>query len=84
MRHRVLAKEVFSDTLNESRDPDRPPKRYTSRYYLKFNFLEQAFDKLTAVGFHMVACSFTSTCAYNDPNEDTIWTIYMDYVFCRD
>ncbi|XP_056145696.1 BTB/POZ domain-containing protein KCTD12.1 isoform X2 [Lampris incognitus] len=42
-----LAKEVFGDTLNESRDPDRPPERYTSRYYLKYNFLEQAFDKLT-------------------------------------
>nr|XP_046185228.1 BTB/POZ domain-containing protein KCTD12.1 [Oncorhynchus gorbuscha] len=81
-----LAKEVFGDTLNESRDPDRPPERYTSRYYLKFNFLEQAFDKLTEVGFHMVACSSTGTCAYtsNDPNEDKIWTSYNEYVFCRD
>ncbi|KAJ3592601.1 hypothetical protein NHX12_007728 [Muraenolepis orangiensis] len=81
-----LAKEVFGDTLNESRDPDRPPERYTSRYYLKFNFLEQAFDKLTEVGFHMVACSSTGTCAYtsNDPNEDKIWTSYTEYVFCRE
>ncbi|KAK6291251.1 BTB/POZ domain-containing protein KCTD12.1 [Coregonus clupeaformis] len=81
-----LAKEVFGDTLNESRDPDRPPERYTSRYYLKFNFLEQAFDKLAEVGFHMVACSSTGTCAYtsNDPNEDKIWTSYTEYVFCRD
>ncbi|XP_064166532.1 BTB/POZ domain-containing protein KCTD12.1 [Anguilla rostrata] len=81
-----LAKEVFGDTLNESRDPDRPPERYTSRYYLKYNFLEQAFDKLTEVGFHMVACSSTGTCAYasNDPNEDKIWTSYTEYVFCRD
>ncbi|KAG7238837.1 hypothetical protein INR49_030381, partial [Caranx melampygus] len=78
-----LAKEVFGDTLNESRDPDRPPERYTSRYYLKYNFLEQAFDKLTEVGFHMVACSSTGTCAYtsNDPNEDKIWTSYTEYVF---
>lgn len=81
-----LAKEVFGDTLNESRDPDRPPERYTSRYYLKYNFLEQAFDKLTEVGFHMVACSSTGTCAYtsNDPNEDKIWTSYTEYVFCRE
>ncbi|XP_023676596.1 BTB/POZ domain-containing protein KCTD12-like [Paramormyrops kingsleyae] len=81
-----LAKEVFGDTLNESRDPDRPPERYTSRYYLKFNFLEQAFDRLTEVGFHMVACSSTGTCAYasNDPTEDKIWTSYTEYVFCRD
>ncbi|XP_061580621.1 BTB/POZ domain-containing protein KCTD12.1 [Cololabis saira] len=81
-----LAKEVFGDTLNESRDPDRPPERYTSRYYLKYNFLEQAFDKLTEAGFHMAACSSTGTCAYtsNDPNEDKIWTSYTEYVFCRD
>ncbi len=81
-----LAKEVFGDTLNESRDPDRPPERYTSRYYLKYNFLEQAFDKLSEFGFHMVACSSTGTCAYssNDPNEDKIWTSYTEYVFCRD
>ncbi|EOB08758.1 BTB/POZ domain-containing protein KCTD8 [Anas platyrhynchos] len=31
----ALAKEVFGETLNESRDPDRPPERYTARYYLK-------------------------------------------------
>ncbi|MGH0165410.1 UNVERIFIED_CONTAM: hypothetical protein FKN15_049233 [Acipenser sinensis] len=81
-----LAKEVFGDTLNESRDPDRPPERYTSRYYLKFNFLEQAFEKLSEVGFRMVACSSTGTCAYasNDPSEDKIWTSYTEYVFCRD
>uniref|UniRef100_A0A3B3Z927 BTB domain-containing protein n=1 Tax=Periophthalmus magnuspinnatus TaxID=409849 RepID=A0A3B3Z927_9GOBI len=81
-----LAKEVFGETLNESRDPDRPPERYTSRYYLKYNFLEQAFDKLTEAGFHMVACSSTGTCAYtsNDPNEDKIWTSYTEYVFCRE
>ncbi|XDV30619.1 hypothetical protein PO909_033494 [Leuciscus waleckii] len=81
-----LAKEVFGDTLNESRDPDRPLERYTSRYYLKFNFLEQAFDKLSEFGFHMVACSSTGTCAYSssDPNEDKIWTSYTEYVFCRE
>lgn len=81
-----LAKEVFGETLNESRDPDRPPERYTSRYYLKYNFLEQAFDKLTDSGFHMVACSSTGTCAYtcNDPGEDKIWTSYTEYVFCRE
>uniref|UniRef100_A0AAX7VR29 BTB domain-containing protein n=1 Tax=Astatotilapia calliptera TaxID=8154 RepID=A0AAX7VR29_ASTCA len=44
-----LAKEVFGETLNESRDPDRPPERYTSRYYLKFTFLEQAFTWWPAI-----------------------------------
>lgn len=80
-----LAKEVFGDTLNESRDPDRPPDRYTSRYYLKYNFLEQAFDKLAEAGFHMVACNSTGTCSYgsNDPGEDKQWTSYTEYVFSR-
>ncbi|CAL8350746.1 unnamed protein product [Merluccius merluccius] len=80
-----LVKEVFGDTLNESRDPDRPPDRYTARYYLKYNFLEQAFDRLAEAGLRMVACSSTGTCAYtsNDPNEDKIWTSYTEYVFSR-
>ncbi|XP_053721492.1 BTB/POZ domain-containing protein KCTD12-like [Synchiropus splendidus] len=78
-----LAKEVFGDTLNESRDPDRPPDKYTSRYYLKYNFLEQAFDRLAEAGFHMVACNSTGTCSINDPPEDKLWTSYTEYVFCR-
>uniref|UniRef100_A0A8B9L9N8 Potassium channel tetramerisation domain containing 12b n=1 Tax=Astyanax mexicanus TaxID=7994 RepID=A0A8B9L9N8_ASTMX len=80
-----LAKEVFGETLNESRDPDRPPERYTSRYYLKFTFLEQAFDKLADAGFHMVACNSTGTCAFaHDQTDDKIWTSYTEYVFYRD
>lgn len=80
-----LAKEVFGETLNESRDPDRPPDKYTSRYYLKYNFLEQAFDRLAEAGFHMVACNSTGTCSYssNDPGEDKLWTSYTEYVFRR-
>ncbi|XP_054648039.1 BTB/POZ domain-containing protein KCTD12b [Dunckerocampus dactyliophorus] len=79
-----LAKEVFGDTLNESRDPDRPPERYTSRYYLKFTFLEQAFDKLADAGFHMVACNSTGTCAFaHEQTDDKIWTSYTEYVFYR-
>ncbi|XP_063793083.1 BTB/POZ domain-containing protein KCTD12-like isoform X2 [Pseudophryne corroboree] len=80
-----LAKEVFGDTLNESRDPDRPPEKYTSRYYLKFNFLEQAFDRLADAGFHMVACNSTGTCAFaHDQTDDKIWTSYTEYVFYRE
>lgn len=82
------AKEVFGETLNESRDPDRPPERYTARYYLKFNFLEQAFDRLSEAGFRMAACSSTGTCAFapeqGGPADDKIWTSYTEYVFCRD
>nr|XP_020832288.1 BTB/POZ domain-containing protein KCTD16-like isoform X2 [Phascolarctos cinereus] len=77
-----LAKEVFGETLNESRDPDRPPERYTSRYYLKFNYLEQAFDKLANAGFHMVTSSSTGTCACaQDQADDKIWTSYTEYIF---
>ncbi|XP_018432485.1 PREDICTED: BTB/POZ domain-containing protein KCTD12-like [Nanorana parkeri] len=80
-----LAKEVFGDTLNESRDPDRPPERYTSRYYLKFTFLEQAFDRLADAGFHMVACNSTGTCSFtHDLTDDKIWTSYTEYVFYRE
>uniref|UniRef100_A0A4W5KW71 Potassium channel tetramerisation domain containing 12b n=1 Tax=Hucho hucho TaxID=62062 RepID=A0A4W5KW71_9TELE len=78
----LLAKEVFGETLNESRDPDRPPERYTSRYYLKFTFLEQAFDRLADAGFHMVACNSTGTCAFaHEQTDDKIWTSYTEYVF---
>ncbi|XP_070616180.1 BTB/POZ domain-containing protein KCTD12-like [Erythrolamprus reginae] len=80
-----LAKEVFGETLNESRDPDRPPERYTSRYYLKFTFLEQAFDLLADAGFHMVACNSTGTCAFaHEQTDDKIWTSYTEYVFHRE
>uniref|UniRef100_A0A8D0DVP8 Potassium channel tetramerization domain containing 12 n=1 Tax=Salvator merianae TaxID=96440 RepID=A0A8D0DVP8_SALMN len=78
----ALAKEVFGETLNESRDPDRPPERYTARYYLKFNFLEQAFDRLSEAGFRMAACSSTGTCAFapeqGGPADDKIWTSYTE------
>uniref|UniRef100_UPI00358F0283 BTB/POZ domain-containing protein KCTD12-like n=1 Tax=Myxine glutinosa TaxID=7769 RepID=UPI00358F0283 len=80
-----LAKEVFGETLNESRDPDRPPERYTSRYYLRFAFLEQAWDRLAEAGFHMVACH--SGCAAGLPGEagdDRTWNGYSEYVFFRE
>ncbi|MFT7796111.1 hypothetical protein Z043-112327 [Arapaima gigas] len=77
-----LAKEVFGDTLNESRDPDRPPERYTCRYYLKFTFLEQAFDRLADAGFNMIACNSTGTCTFaHDQTDNKIWTNYTEYVF---
>ncbi|KAM9143083.1 BTB/POZ domain-containing protein KCTD8 [Pangshura tecta] len=80
----ALAKEVFGETLNESRDPDRPPEKYTSRFYLKFTYLEQAFDRLSEAGFHMVACNSTGTAAFiNQYREDKIWSSYTEYIFYR-
>uniref|UniRef100_A0A4X2KGM8 Potassium channel tetramerization domain containing 8 n=1 Tax=Vombatus ursinus TaxID=29139 RepID=A0A4X2KGM8_VOMUR len=78
----ALAKEVFGDTLNESRDPDRPAEKYTSRFYLKFTYLEQAFDRLSEAGFHMVACNSTGTAAFiNQYRDDKIWSSYTEYIF---
>ncbi|XP_018098169.1 BTB/POZ domain-containing protein KCTD8 isoform X1 [Xenopus laevis] len=80
----ALAKEVFGDTLNESRDPDRPPEKYTSRFYLKFTYLEQAFDRLSEAGFHMVACNSTGSAAFvNQYRDDKIWSSYTEYIFYR-
>ncbi|XP_073501662.1 BTB/POZ domain-containing protein KCTD8 [Phyllobates terribilis] len=80
----ALAKEVFGETLNESRDPDRPPEKYTSRFYLKFTYLEQAFDRLSEAGFQMVACNSTGTAAFvNQYRDDKIWSSYTEYIFYR-
>ncbi|XP_030622125.1 BTB/POZ domain-containing protein KCTD8 isoform X2 [Chanos chanos] len=80
----ALAKEVFGETLNESRDPDRPPEKYTSRFYLKFTYLEQAFDRLSEAGFQMVACNSTGTAAFvNQYRDDKIWSSYTEYIFFR-
>ncbi|XP_038647229.1 BTB/POZ domain-containing protein KCTD8-like isoform X3 [Scyliorhinus canicula] len=78
----ALTKEVFGDTLNESRDPDRPPEKYTSRFYLKFTYLEQAFDRLSGAGFHMVACNSTGTATFiNQYRDDKMWSSYTEYIF---
>ncbi|CAD7678894.1 unnamed protein product [Nyctereutes procyonoides] len=75
-----LAKEVFGETLNESRDPDRAPERYTSRFYLKFKHLERAFDMLSECGFHMVACNSSVTASFvNQYTDDKIWSSYTEY-----
>ncbi|MEQ2215381.1 BTB/POZ domain-containing protein kctd16, partial [Xenoophorus captivus] len=80
----ALAKEVFGETLNESRDPDRTPERYTSRFYLKFKHLERAFDMLSECGFQMVACNSSVTASFvNQHTEDKIWSSYTEYVFYR-
>ncbi|KAJ8352453.1 hypothetical protein SKAU_G00239290 [Synaphobranchus kaupii] len=79
-----LVKEVFGETLNESRDPDRPPEWYTSRFYLKFKHLERAFDILAECGFHMVACNSSVTASLvSQYTDEKIWSSYTEYVFYR-
>ncbi|XP_037118228.1 BTB/POZ domain-containing protein KCTD16-like [Syngnathus acus] len=80
----ALAKEVFGDALNENRDADRPPDRYTCRFYLKFKHPERAFDMLSESGFHIVACNSSLTASsvahYAD---DRLWSNYAQYIFYR-
>lgn len=84
-----LCREVFKDTLNESRDPDRGcSDRYTSRFFLKHSFLEQAFDMLQEEGFRLVgACgSGTNNAGEIKPGMDTEeakWQHYNEFVFER-
>ena len=72
-----VCREVFGDTLNESRDPDRgttdhhrsqdhhPDRgttdRYSARFFLKHSFIEQAFDALQDAGFRMVGACGSGT-----------------------
>lgn len=84
-----ICREVFQDTLNESRDPDRgTTDRYTARFFLKHTFLEQAFDMLQEQGFRFVgACgSGTNSAGELKPGMDTEenkWNHYNEFVFCR-
>ncbi|XP_026862975.2 BTB/POZ domain-containing protein KCTD16a [Electrophorus electricus] len=78
-----LVKEVFGDALNESRDPDRPPERYTSRFYLKSRHLERAFDMLAESGFHIVACNSSLTSPLTQQGDDRFWCSNTEYVFYR-
>jgi len=84
-----LCREVFKDTLNESRDPDRGcSDRYTSRFFLKHSYLEQAFDMLQEEGFVVVsACgSGTNNAGEVKPgmdNEEAKWQHFNEFVFER-
>lgn len=86
----ALCREVFGDTLNESRDPDHAGSdRYTSRFFLKHCFLEQAFDMLYDEGFHLVGSCGSGTAgsiAELKPGVDTEenrWNHYNEFVFIK-
>ncbi|XP_017492955.1 PREDICTED: BTB/POZ domain-containing protein KCTD12-like, partial [Rhagoletis zephyria] len=89
----AICREVFGDTLNESRDPDHcdDDNRYTARFFLKHLMLEQAFDCLQESGFRCVgSCgSGTASMPANEPqkpgieSEETRWNHYNEFVFCR-
>lgn len=78
----ALAREVFGDSLNETRDPAREDIRYTNRFYLKYNHLEKAFDQLAEKGFHMIS-GCAGGAGYDTESEETKWNHFNDYVFHR-
>ncbi|KAM3958951.1 LOW QUALITY PROTEIN: BTB/POZ domain-containing protein Ktl [Aphomia sociella] len=86
----TLCRDVFGETLNESRDPDHGlADRYTSRFFLKHSFIEQAFDMLQENGFKLSAScgSGTAGAAELKPGVDTEenrWNHYNEFVFVRD
>ncbi|XP_052866524.1 BTB/POZ domain-containing protein KCTD8 [Anopheles cruzii] len=88
----ALCREVFGDTLNESRDPDHgAPDRYTARFFLKHVFIEQAFDMLQEQGFRMVGSCGSGTAGSVSENlkpgvdtEENRWNHYNEFVFMRD
>jgi len=85
-----ICREVFGDTLNESRDPDRgTTDRYSARFFLKHSFIEQAFDALQDAGFRMVgACGSGTNSSGGEAkpgsdSEENRWNHYNEFVFCR-
>ncbi|XP_034935069.1 BTB/POZ domain-containing protein KCTD12 [Chelonus insularis] len=88
----ALCRDVFGETLNESRDPDHgSTDRYTSRFFLKHSVIEQAFDMLQEQGFKLVAsCGSGTACASTEhlkPGvdlEENRWGHYNEFIFVRE
>lgn len=87
----TLCRDVFGETLNESRDPDHGlADRYTSRFFLKHSFIEQAFDNLQEQGFKLTASCGSGTAggaAELKPgvdSEENRWNHYNEFVFVRE
>nr|CAD7452647.1 unnamed protein product [Timema tahoe]CAD7586949.1 unnamed protein product [Timema genevievae] len=88
----ALCRDVFGETLNESRDPDHGlTDRYTSRFFLKHAFIEQAFDMLQDQGFKLAGSCGSGTAggpaAELKPgvdSEENRWNHYNEFVFVRE
>lgn len=87
----ALLRDVFGETLNESRDPDHGvTDRYTSRFFLKHSFIEQAFDMLQEQGFKLAASCGSGTAGGSAEqlkpgvdSEENRWNHYNEFVFER-
>ena len=88
----ALCRDVFGETLNESRDPDHGVSdRYTSRFFLKHSFIEQAFDMLQEQGFKLEASCGSGTAGGSAEqlkpgvdSEENRWNHYNEFVFVRE
>lgn len=87
----ALCRDIFGDTLNESRDPDHGgPDRYTSRFFLKHCFIEQAFDMLQEQGYRLAgSCGSGTSGSASEVKpgvdvEENRWNHYNEFVFIRD
>ncbi|XP_046434435.1 BTB/POZ domain-containing protein KCTD12 [Neodiprion virginianus] len=88
----ALCRDVFGETLNESRDPDHGMSdRYTSRFFLKHNFIEQAFDMLQEQGFRLAGSCGSGTAGGSTEQlkpgvdaEENRWNHYNEFVFVRE
>lgn len=88
----TLCRDVFGETLNESRDPDHGgTDRYTSRFFLKHSFIEQAFDMLQEQGFKLCGSCGSGTAGGPTADlkpgvdlEENRWNHYNEFVFVRD
>ncbi|KAG5313201.1 KCD16 protein, partial [Pseudoatta argentina] len=88
----ALCRDVFGETLNESRDPDHGMSdRYTSRFFLKHSVIEQAFDMLQEQGFRLAGSCGSGTAGSNSEqlkpgvdSEENRWNHYNEFVFVRD
>ncbi|KAK9873459.1 hypothetical protein WA026_022691 [Henosepilachna vigintioctopunctata] len=64
-------------------------KPYTSRFFLKHSFLEQAFDMLYDQGFKMTGSCGSGTAGAADLKpgvdaEENRWNHYNEFVFVRE
>ncbi|RZF41244.1 hypothetical protein LSTR_LSTR010472 [Laodelphax striatellus] len=87
----TLCRDVFGESLNESRDPDHGlTDRYTSRFFLKHSSIEQAFDMLQEQGFTMAGSCGSGTAGSSADlkpgvdSEESRWNHYNEFVFIRE
>ena len=83
----TVCRTVFTDTLNECRDGggnDFEEDRYTSRFFLKHNNLEKAFDNLATAGFVLIQSNtFSPSFMHSNVSDETQFLHHSQYVFQR-